>query len=84
MKVIRSGEKGFREEKARMCENPEEVNKMPLTKKEQLEKVFTKEIRELLQGHETVLVDDVHIPALEFVNSLVSKLLYEVKIRTKL
>ena len=55
-----------------------------LTKEEPLRLVFTKEIRELLQGHETVLIDDVHIPALEFVNSLVSKLLYEVKIRTKL
>ena len=50
-------------------------------KLEQLRKIFAKEIRELLQGHETVLVDDIHIPASEFVNNLANKLVYEVKIR---
>ena len=97
MKVLKSGEKGFKEEKAKMEDwgideviknggvmilNPEEVE--TLTKEEQLRKIFSKEIRELLQGHETVLVDDVHIPALEFINGLVDKLLYEVKIRVNL
>jgi len=77
VKVMKSGDKNFEEEKAKMFESG-------LTKEEQLKKIFSKEIRELLQGHETVLVDDVHIPASLFVNDLANKLLYEVKIRTKL
>ena len=93
MKVIRSGEKGFKEEKAKMEDwgidgliknggvmilNPEEVNKMPLTKKEQLEKSFKILLTTMLkEAKEECFIGDL-------IDSYANLLLKEVTIRTKL
>ena len=79
MKVIRSGEKGFKEEKARMYENPEEVNKMPLTKKEQLRKVFSYLFASMLAEYCTLAVDEDKLTE-KYTNIF----LKEVTIRVKL
>ena len=55
-----------------------------LTKKEQLKKVFTEEVKKLMGDHETALVDNLIVPIQSVVEDTVNTLLKEVTIRTNL
>ena len=74
MKVIRSGEKGFEEEKTKMA--------VGLTKEEQLKKVFPRLLTALLVEYDMIQYGGMTEEELN--NKYTGLLLREVKIRTKL
>lgn len=57
---------------------------MTMTKEEQLRKVFTKEIEALVSDKTVAIIENTIYPISELVDRVVNKLIYEVKIRTKL
>lgn len=55
-----------------------------MTRKEQLKRIFTKEIKKLVGDHDQAMVNGVIIPIDEVVNNTVNILLKEVSIRTRI
>lgn len=57
---------------------------MELTEEEQLRKVFTKKIKNLLEDFELAMRFNLIVSPNDLIEDIVKKLLYEVKIRTNL
>lgn len=58
----------------------EDYQRFNMSKKEQLKEVFTKEVKELINRHDSTLADNTNIEVKDTVNTL----LKEVTIRTNL